>query len=76
MDRNMIDAASGGALLYKTTEQARQLIANMAANSQQFGTRANIHSMPTHKVNEASETTQHFQIFTYYFLQSFSKISQ
>ncbi|WP_265653241.1 hypothetical protein [Escherichia coli] len=32
----MIDAASGGALVDKTPEAARNLIANMAANSQQF----------------------------------------
>ena len=38
-DRSMIDVASGGALVDKTLEAARNLIANMAANSQQFGTR-------------------------------------
>ena len=32
----MIDAASGGALVDKTPEAARNLIANMAANTQQF----------------------------------------
>ncbi|XP_019183634.1 PREDICTED: uncharacterized protein LOC109178454 [Ipomoea nil] len=36
MDRGMIDAASGGALVDKTPDAARNLIANMAANSQQF----------------------------------------
>ena len=35
----MIDAASGGALIDKTPMEARTLIANMAANSQQFGDR-------------------------------------
>ena len=39
MDRSMIDAASGGALMDKTLVAARQLISNMAANYQQFGTR-------------------------------------
>ncbi|GER40102.1 retropepsin-like protein [Striga asiatica] len=39
MDRNMLDAASGGTLMDKTPTAARDLIANMAANSQQFGTR-------------------------------------
>ncbi|GJT71451.1 DNA-directed DNA polymerase [Tanacetum coccineum] len=39
MDRNMIDAASGGALVHKKPTEARTLISNMAANSQQFGTR-------------------------------------
>ncbi|XP_075504543.1 uncharacterized protein LOC142541981 [Primulina tabacum] len=38
-DRNMIDAASGGALVNKTPQEARALISNMAANAQQFGTR-------------------------------------
>lgn len=33
MDRNMIDATSGGALVDKTPEAAKNLIANMAANS-------------------------------------------
>ena len=37
MEMSMIYAASGGALLNKTPEAAKQLIANMAANSQQFG---------------------------------------
>ncbi|XP_048229526.1 uncharacterized protein LOC125370008 [Ricinus communis] len=40
MDRNMIAAASGGALVDKTPKEAKQLISNMAENSQQFGTRA------------------------------------
>ena len=40
MDRNMIDAASGGALGNITPVVARQLIENMASNSQQFGTRS------------------------------------
>ncbi|GJS83976.1 uncharacterized protein Tco_0750517 [Tanacetum coccineum] len=39
MDQNMIDAASGGALVHKTPTDARTLISNMAANLQQFGTR-------------------------------------
>ena len=39
MDRNMIDATSGGALGNITPTTARQLIENMASNSQQFGTR-------------------------------------
>ncbi|XP_027357509.1 uncharacterized protein LOC113866909 [Abrus precatorius] len=40
IDRSMIDAASCGALVDKTPVAARDLIANMAANAQQFGTRA------------------------------------
>ena len=39
MNRTMIDAASGGALMNKTPAAARQLIDNMAENSQQFGVR-------------------------------------
>ncbi|XP_042387373.1 uncharacterized protein LOC121979449 [Zingiber officinale] len=39
MDRSMIDAASGGALVNKTPNDARDLIETMAANYQQFGTR-------------------------------------
>ena len=38
MERSMIDAASGGVLVDKTPQQARVLILNMAANSQQFNT--------------------------------------
>jgi len=41
MDRSMVDAASGGALVDKTPAVARDLISNMAANAQQFGTRSN-----------------------------------
>ena len=48
-DRSMIDAASGGALVDKTLIEARTLIANMAANSQQFGDR---HETPIRRVNE------------------------
>ncbi|RDX63958.1 hypothetical protein CR513_57548, partial [Mucuna pruriens] len=39
MDRSMIDAASGGALMDKTPAAARHLISNMASNTQQFGIR-------------------------------------
>jgi len=42
MDRNMIDAVSGGALGNMTPAAARQLIENMASNSQQFGTRSDV----------------------------------
>ncbi|XP_030964230.1 uncharacterized protein LOC115985432 [Quercus lobata] len=47
--RSMIDATSGGALVDKTPEATRNLIANMAANSQQFGTKLN---PPSKHVNE------------------------
>ncbi|RDX96197.1 hypothetical protein CR513_21172, partial [Mucuna pruriens] len=39
MDRSMIDAASGGALVDKTQATIRHLISNMAKNIQQFGIR-------------------------------------
>ncbi|RDX91513.1 hypothetical protein CR513_26497, partial [Mucuna pruriens] len=42
MDRSMIDAASGGALMDKTPAATRHLISNMASNTQQFGTRGTI----------------------------------
>ncbi|XP_042425502.1 uncharacterized protein LOC122012902 [Zingiber officinale] len=48
MDRSMIDATAGGALVNKTPNQARELISNMAENSQQFGSRA----LGTRVVNE------------------------
>ena len=54
MDRNMIDAASGGALVHKTPTEAINLISNMAANSQQFGTRQDY---PPRKVNEVSTSS-------------------
>ncbi|XP_042467187.1 uncharacterized protein LOC122050341 [Zingiber officinale] len=48
MDRSMIDVEAGGALVNKTPNQARELISNMAENSQQFGSRA----LGTRVVNE------------------------
>ncbi|RDY00218.1 hypothetical protein CR513_16633, partial [Mucuna pruriens] len=39
MDRSMIDATSGGALMDKTSTTAQHPISNMASNTQQFGTR-------------------------------------
>ena len=53
-DRSMIDAASGGALLDKTPEAARNLITNIAANSQQFGTRLDSPSKHVNEVNISS----------------------
>ena len=55
----MIDAASGGALVDKTLEAARNLIANMAANSQQFGTRLD---PPFKHVNEVNISSLEQQI--------------
>ncbi|XP_050875646.1 uncharacterized protein LOC127079284 [Lathyrus oleraceus] len=41
MDRNILDALSGGALVDKTPAAAKALIENMSLNSQQFTTRDN-----------------------------------
>jgi len=41
MDRNILDAASGGALVDKTPAAAKALIENMSLHSQQFTTRGN-----------------------------------
>ena len=48
-DRSMLDAASGGALVDKTPIEPRNLIANMATNSQQFG---DMHDWPIRRVNK------------------------
>ncbi|XP_010267895.1 PREDICTED: uncharacterized protein LOC104604999 [Nelumbo nucifera] len=53
-DRSMIDATSGGALVDKTPEAARNLIANIAANSQQFGYRLDPPSKHVNEVNLSS----------------------
>ena len=45
----MIDAISGGALVDKTPKKAKNLIANIVANSQQFGDR---HETPLRRINE------------------------
>ena len=50
----MIDATSGGALVDKTLKAVRNLIANMAANSQQFGTRLDPSSKHVNEVNISS----------------------
>ena len=50
----MIDAASGEALVDKTLEAVRNLIANMVANSQQFGTRLDPQSKHVNEINISS----------------------
>ena len=40
-ERRMLDAASEGAIVKKTPQQARDLIAIMATTSQQFGQKVN-----------------------------------
>ncbi|XP_040948630.1 uncharacterized protein [Gossypium hirsutum] len=53
MEMNMVNAASGGALVNMTPQQARDLISTMAANSQQF--RAN--TEPSRRVHQLSNST-------------------
>ncbi|GMJ16126.1 hypothetical protein HRI_005281800 [Hibiscus trionum] len=50
MDKKMVDAASGGALVNMTSTAARTLISTMAANSQQFGST----SEPSRRVQTVS----------------------
>ena len=50
----MIDAASGRAFVDKTPKAMRNLIANMVANSQQFGTRLDPPSKHVNEVNISS----------------------
>ena len=54
MERSMINVASGGALVDKIPQQARVLISNVAANSQQFNTQT---ELPVRKVNEISTSS-------------------
>jgi hypothetical protein len=53
-DRSMVDAANGGVLVDKTPKATRNLIANMVANSQQFGTRLDLPSKHVNEVNISS----------------------
>ena len=53
MERRMMDAASGGAIVNKTPQAARDLISTMAANSQQFGSNQE-HPRRVHEVNVSS----------------------
>ncbi|KAM2921806.1 hypothetical protein COP2_043494 [Malus domestica] len=56
MERQMLDASAGGALVDKTPEAAKVLIANRAHNAQQYegvGQR----EPPRHQVNEVSSTS-------------------
>ncbi|RDX92520.1 hypothetical protein CR513_25336, partial [Mucuna pruriens] len=54
MDRSMIDAASGGALMDKTPAAARHLISNMASNTQQFGIRGPSQTRMVNEIGAAS----------------------
>ncbi|XP_073138096.1 uncharacterized protein [Henckelia pumila] len=63
-DRNMIDAASGGALVNKTPQEAKDLISSMAANAQQFGTREDNAPRQVNEVS-ASPIDQKLDSLTY-----------
>ncbi|RDY01171.1 hypothetical protein CR513_15541, partial [Mucuna pruriens] len=54
MDRSMIDATSGGALMDKTPTTARHLISNMASNTQQFGIRGPSQPRMVNEIDVAS----------------------
>ncbi|PIN24395.1 hypothetical protein CDL12_02876 [Handroanthus impetiginosus] len=58
MERRMMDAASGGAVVNKTPSEARNLISTMAANSQQFG----FGNDSFKRVNEVSNSSLEHQI--------------
>jgi retrotransposon gag protein len=60
-DKNLVDAASGGALVDKTPAEEKKLIANMAANSQYRGGR-NIISTSVRQVNEVVSTNLEQQV--------------
>ncbi|XP_073056909.1 uncharacterized protein [Primulina eburnea] len=54
-DRNMIVAASGGALVNKTPQEARALISNTAVNAQQFSTRKDNHPRQSMRYNRCKD---------------------
>ncbi|RDY05421.1 hypothetical protein CR513_10748, partial [Mucuna pruriens] len=54
MDKSMIDATSGGALMDKMPAAARHLISNMASNTQQFGIRGPSQSRMVNEIGAAS----------------------
>ncbi|RDX88529.1 hypothetical protein CR513_29863, partial [Mucuna pruriens] len=54
MDKSMIDAASGGALMDKTPIAVGHLISNMASNTQQFGIRRSSQSWMVNKIGTTS----------------------
>jgi len=58
MDRSMIDASSGGALVEKTHMEARELISKMATNSQQFGIGADHTPRKVNEVMHSNIKTQ------------------
>ncbi|RDY02125.1 hypothetical protein CR513_14457, partial [Mucuna pruriens] len=63
MDRSMIDAASGEALMDKTPTAARHLISNMASNTQQFGIRGPSQSRMVNEIGTTSILRLENQLF-------------
>ncbi|RDX97350.1 hypothetical protein CR513_19882, partial [Mucuna pruriens] len=62
MDRSMIDAASGGALMDKMLAAARHLISNMASNTQQFGIRGAIQPRMVNEIGAVDNLTLENQL--------------
>ena len=60
----MIDTASRGALVHKTVIEVMSLIANMAANSQQFGVRTKSPAKLVHEVSVSSPLDRHLANLT------------
>ena len=54
MDKSMINAANGGVLVDKMPVEAMSLIANMVANSQQFGVKTKNLVRTVHEVGVSS----------------------
>ncbi|RDX76166.1 hypothetical protein CR513_43870, partial [Mucuna pruriens] len=54
MDRSIINATTGGALMDKTPAAARHLISNMASNTQQFGIRGPSQTRMVNEIGAAS----------------------
>ncbi|OMO92485.1 Retrotransposon gag protein [Corchorus capsularis] len=84
--RSSIDSASGGAFIDKTPAEAWTLVENMAANTQQFGSREDFsREGPTRRINEVStystsleqqlqETNQQIAILTNLSQANFSSL--
>ncbi|OMO99627.1 Retrotransposon gag protein [Corchorus capsularis] len=85
-DRSSIDSASGGAFIDKTPAEAWSLVENMAANTQQFGSREDFsREGPKRRINEVStystsleqqlqETNQQIALLTDLFHANFSSM--
>ncbi|XP_061340117.1 uncharacterized protein LOC133286682 [Gastrolobium bilobum] len=67
MDRNLLEVANSGVLVNKTPVAAKELIVEMAANAQQFDTRAN---------NSAQQTESSIQNLQTQIGQSATSVSQ